>query len=432
MRKIFALLSAVLIAGLLTACGQGQDEPIANADSIHEQTIVSEEDSIETAEEEKIEVSKSDEIAVTDETSKAVEEAESDELKMRFGANCISEQTFEVELSEYEEKVWFVPFEPSGAEDFRILIMQDGEELCELRNYVPEELTGEEFVSLDAAAFFDVNYDNNTDIVLIETYGDTSFAVVYYGDMYTYLDGDITVSFYARERLSDNLTSSVEKLTIPVIRDFLGNGKSNGEFADYREAYLAVAKLKEIESGGEYQYELIYFDDDDLPELVVDDPGYHVSLYTYHDGRIYPIMYEWGYGAMGNAGYEYCRGKSSLRNYNTDYAGLILYTSYWTLGDGYMLDEVVSIETLNFDDANGNRIPDESEEESYGYYNVSYIDGVEVTAEECESYNMGEYEWLGSGVNSMSLEELTAALNFLSKLREDSAYVDMSKLRKRI
>ena len=341
----------------------------------------------------------------------ADETAQTDALKQRFGESCISDQTFEVELSEYDGKVWFVPFAPSEEEDFHIQIMQDGEVLKNIRLYVPEALEGEKFSSLDAVAFFDVNYDNETDIVLIETYGDTSFAAVYYGEAYTYLDGDVSVSFYAMERLSDNLTSSVEMLTIPVIRDFLGNGKKNGEFADYREAYLAVGKLKEMESDGKIEYELVYFDEDDIPELVADHTGYFMSLYTYHGGKIYTLMNEWGYGAMGNAGYEYCPRKNSLRNYDADYAGLILYTTYCSISAEYTMDTVVSIKTVNFDDVNGNGMPDGDEEETVGYYGKDYIDNVEITPEEYDSYSMGEYEWLGAGANGMSLEELAAALN---------------------
>ena len=340
----------------------------------------------------------------------ADETAQADALKQRFGESCISEQTFEVELSEYDGEVWFVPFAPSEEEDFHIQIMQGDEVLRNIRLYIPEALEGEEFTSLDAVAFFDVNYDNETDIVLIETYGDTSFVAVYYGEVYTYLDGDISVSFYAEESLSDNLTNSVEMLTIPVIRDFLSKGKKNGEFADYREAYLSIGKLKEMESDGKIEYELVYFDDDDIPELVADYRGYSMNLYTYHDGRIYTLMDRWGYGAMGNAGYEYCPRKNSLRNYNADYAGLILYTTYCSISADYTMDTVVSIETVNFDDVNGNGMPDEDEEESFGYYSTDYIDGVEITPEEYDSYSMGEYEWLGAGINSMSLEELEEAL----------------------
>lgn len=404
-----------LTAILLTACGQGKDVGQTASDIDGPTSIITRED---TSNEETFTNSEGDVDnglidAAPDNTgseSDADETLSADALKQRFGENCIAEQTFEVELSEYDGKVWFVPFAPSGEEDFHIQIMQGEEVLGNISAYVPQELAGEEFVSLDAVAFFDVNYDNETDIVLIETYGNTSFAAVYYGEVYTYLEGEVTAYFYAMENLSGQLTGSVDTLTIPVIRDFLSNGKKNGEFEDYREAYLAVGKLKEMESGGEIAYGLVYFDEDDVPELVADHTGYFMSLYTYHDGRIYTLMNEWGYGAMGNSGYEYCPGKNSLRNYNTDYAGLILYTTYCSVGAEYTMDTVVSIKTVNFDDANGNGIPDEDEEETFGYYGADYIDGVEITPEEYASYSMGEYEWLGAGANSMNLEELAEAL----------------------
>ena len=59
---------------------------------------------------------------------------------------------------------------------------------------------------------------------------------------------------------------------------------------------------------------------------------------------------------------------------------------------------------------NGNGKPDEEEEGSLGNYSVSYINGEEVTGEECEAYNAGEYEYI-QGV--MSGEELRAKLKEL-------------------
>ena len=415
------LVSALLTVGMLTACGQKLDESIINVDRVREETIAPGENPVNAAGEEKKEVSKKDEVAATNEvikTGEAAEERESEteesavseELIKRFGTDCITEQTFEVELSEYDGKVWFVPYVSAGGRNFHIQIIQGKEVLKEISAYVPEKLSGEKFVSLDAVAFWDINYDNETDILLIETYGDTTFAVVYYGEVYAYSDGLVSVYFDVKEKLSDSLTSSVENLTVPAIRDFLSNGRKNGEFEDYREAYLAVGKLREAESEGTIKYNLIYFDEDDIPELVADDTGYFVSLYTYHVGKIYTLMDRWGYGAGGNHGYDYCPGKSSVRNYDTDYAGLILYTTYWKLGDGYELEHVVSIEFLNFIDENGNGRPDGDESETAGYGEKSYIDGVEITLEEEMSYSMGEYEWLGAGKNDMDLEELTVAL----------------------
>lgn len=423
----------LLAVGMLAACGRKQDESVVDADrvyDVHEKAIVSEPELSEVSQEETVEVSGADEAATTDKaiktdeatatdqadeatadgTAKADETAESKELRRRFGSRCITEQTFEVELSEYDGRVWFVPSVSPGGRNFQMQIIQGKEVLKEISTYVPEELAGEKFVSLDAVAFFDINYDNETDIVLIETYGDTTFTVVYYGETYTYSDGLVSVYFDVKETLSDNLTSSVENLTIPAIRDFLSNGKKNGEFEDYREAYLAAGKLREAESDGIIKYNLIFFDDDDIPELVADYTGYYVSMYTYHDGRIYTVMDEWVYGAGGNHGYDYCPRKGSVRNYDTDYAGLILWTTYWTLGEGYELEPVVSIEFLNFIDENGNGRPDGDESETVGYGDKSYIDGVEITLEEELSYSMGEYEWLGAGGNDMGLAELAAAL----------------------
>ena len=405
------LVYVLLTVGMLTACGQEQDETMIGVDGAHEDNIVSGKDALDAAHE----VAETDEAvnvneAVEEREPKTAESTESDELKRRFGANCITNQTFEVELSECDGKVWFVPYAPSEKEDFHIQILQGEKVLENISAYVPEELEGEEFVSLDAVAFFDVNYDDETDIVLIETYGNTSFAVVYYGEVFTYIDGKESVFFYAMESLSDSVTSSMDALTIPVIRDCLSNGKKNGEFEDYREAYLTIGKLMEMESEGRIQYKLVYFDEDDIPELVADNRGYSMSLYAFHDGRIYTLMDGWAYGAMGNAGYEYCPGKNSLRNYNADYAGLILYTTYCSISADYTMDTVVSIKTVNFDDTNRNGMPDEDEEESFGYYSVDYIDNIEITPEEYESYSMGEYEWLGSEPGGMNLEELTEAL----------------------
>lgn len=118
-------------------------------------------------------------------------------------------------------------------------------------------------------------------------------------------------------------------------------------------------------------------------------------------------MDRWAYGAMGNAGYEYCPEMNSMRNYNTDYAGAILYTTYMAVRDQNVMDVVVQIETLNFDDVNGDGVPNENESGSIGYYSASYIDGREVTGEECASYDMGEYEPI---TVNMSLEALGSKL----------------------
>ena len=78
------------------------------------------------------------------------------------------------------------------------------------------------------------------------------------------------------------------------------------------------------------------------------------------------------------------------------------YTSY----TGYMTFELMDT-TRQFDDVNGNGMPDEDESESIGNYSKSYIDGKEISDEDIESYNVGEYEFISV---SMTLDELKSAL----------------------
>lgn len=330
-----------------------------------------------------------------------------DEIKKQFGENCISDQTFEVELSEFQGKVYFVPFLPSSQDgEFSMQIIQDGEVLEEIRAYVPERLKEESFKSLDAVSFYDVNYDGNTDLVLIETYGNFMFTAVYYGGS---LEDGQNGYFNIQEQLSENLSNQVEPLSIPKIRECLSNGKKNGEFSCYQEAFEAVAKLCELESEDRQKFSLIYFDEDEIPELATGVLGYSASLYLYRDGKVYTLMDRWRYGAMGNAGYEYVPRKNSLRNDNSDFAGAIHYTTYMSVGSRLTLDIVAEIETFLFDDVNQNGIPDKDELESLGNYSVSYIDGKKATDEECQAYQAGEYEFMDL---TMEFEEL------LEKLQE--------------
>lgn len=192
----------------------------------------------------------------------------------------------------------------------------------------------------------------------------------------------------------------------PVPEEGKDGGEGRDEITGYQAAYEEVSRQCEQETP-EIMFALIDIDGNGTPELAACLNGYYVSLYTYDDGRVYTAMDKWGYGAMGNAGYEFCPGKNSLRNYNTDYAGAILYTTYMTLGGGHTIDTVAEIVTYNFDDANGNGMPDEEEEGSLGNYSVSYINGAETSGEECASYNVGEYEYI-QGV--MSGDELRAKL----------------------
>ena len=76
---------------------------------------------------------------------------------------------------------------------------------------------------------------------------------------------------------------------------------SSGEESDWQswqQAYLAKAEEIETEYGFSMEYDLIYLDGDDIPELVAGPTGYWFILYTWKDGEIYELMHE-GYGTYG-------------------------------------------------------------------------------------------------------------------------------------
>lgn len=407
--RICALL--LFTAGAIAACGKEPDQETESAKTAQAEHEDAEglgptsDDFVEDQVIGDIEENAGDKEEQTDDEAVITENPQTDEIKNRFGDNCISEQTFETELSEYRGKVWFVPYAPAEeGQELNIQIVQDGAILTQLQPYIPESLEGQPFTSLDAVTFLDINYDNYTDIVLIETYGNATFAAVYYGfaaetdEEYRY--------FNPQWSLSEALSSKAKPVSIAGIRALLGV-KKNGEFAGYREAYEAIIKLWEVEDGSSLSGDLIYVDSDDIPELVIGDNGFWVSLYTYHDGRAYSLMDHWGYGVMGNAGYEYIPKENRIRNYNSDYAGAIRYTTYMAMNEQYSLKTVTQIETYNFDDVNENGYPDDDEQGSIGYYSASYVDGVQITYEQYNDYDAGEYEPV---VGAISLEELKKKL----------------------
>ncbi len=401
------LTAALSVAGILTACGS-EEEPEKERKDVVDQ-IDQQGQSIEDGDyqEEQSDAGEQDTDLGSDSGESSREDL--DRIREQFGETCIAEQTFEVELSEYPEPVWFVPRSPSQTgQGLEIQIMQNGEVLTEFDAYVPDALAGENFTSLDAVSFYDVNFDNRTDIVLIETFGNSSFAAVYCGVGEAGTDDPRYFVLY--KALSEALSEQVNPLTVTEIRNFISGGKRNGEFDSYQEAYEAVARLCDMETEEEIYdmaYDLIYVDEDDVPELVACHQGYSVSLYTYWDGAVYALMDDWGYGAMGNAGYAYAPRRNNIVNDNSDYAGAILYTTYMAVSNHQSVDVIACIETFNFDDVNQNGYPDEEELDSMGMYGVSYIDGVEITAEEAASYKVGDYEWIEG---SMTFAELLAAL----------------------
>jgi len=185
------------------------------------------------------------------------------------------------------------------------------------------------------------------------------------------------------------------------------NAQSQGK-ADYARAY--IDKINELEKESKLEYDLIYLNDDDIPELVAGESWYYVSVYTYDSGELFLIMDNWGYGAMGNSGYDYIPKKNIIRNYDSDLAGMIVYESYFRVDENYEVqpyyDEILS--TWMFKDINNNYTPDDGEYDENDPKSYFYFGDKEITREEYESYVIqGNYELI---IGKESASEMIARL----------------------
>lgn len=104
-----------------------------------------------------------------------------------------------------------------------------------------------------------------------------------------------------------------------------GVGGDSDNIEEYKEAYLAY--LKEFENAGTYTYSLIYVDEDDIPELVIDS-GYEAGgciVLTFHDG----VLDEWQSSRLN---FTYIEGGNLLCNSDGNMG--YYYDSVYTIRDG--------------------------------------------------------------------------------------------------
>lgn len=149
-------------------------------------------------------------------------------------------------------------------------------------------------------------------------------------------------------------------------------GQSKFDFGNvsYKEAYSAIIELYN-KAYDDVTFSLVYFDDDDTPELACGKTGYYVSMYTFKDGVVYTLMDRWGYGAGGNYGYEYLPGENVLLSLNSDMGGAI-HTIYYA-----KMNEDNEIEDIYF-------LREETDD--LGVNTKYYIDDEEITEYDYEDY----------------------------------------------
>lgn len=124
----------------------------------------------------------------------------------------------------------------------------------------------------------------------------------------------------------------------------------------WAQAYLNKMdeEAQYVEGWSTWKYDLVYLDDDNIPELVSGPDDCWVSVYTWRDGQLHTMMDEWGYGTWGNYGYEYVEYTGIVWHREAQYAGAIDYSIYDKVDENYDWETLIEYRTDYYVDTNGN------------------------------------------------------------------------------
>ena len=139
---------------------------------------------------------------------------------------------------------------------------------------------------IDEIGYADINFDQVNDLILI---GETLVGKCVY---IVESENGILEKDDANERwirYMDTLSNSVEELfeerpTVKAVKDILFGQDYDGTFQTYQDAYEVVARIQNMKGIGS-SYNLIYFNDDDIPDLVIGWVGY--QLFIFEGGKVY-------------------------------------------------------------------------------------------------------------------------------------------------
>lgn len=267
---------------------------------------------------------------------------------------CDEEQTFDIELSQYDEPVHFVTYSvnPNEAD---ITIVKGGKFLSDLPTAVYSEDGNNYLKRIIDVGFFDFNSDGRDDIAVI---GDSDLGK--YVLLYVSVLGDYQFKPFA-DLNEEKMSEIGSDFTIAGIKKTMLGDSQKAEYSSYQELYTHLAKVYNMQDDKNQdhknQYDLIYADDDDIPEFVVGHSGSFVSLITYEDGKAHYLMNGWSFGIGGNSGYSYAPRKEIYYNENADYAGAVCYSTYMSKRDVGELGIDYRVKELNFIDLDGDGWP---------------------------------------------------------------------------
>lgn len=218
----------------------------------------------------------------------------------------------------------------------------------------------------------DCDMDGSMDLIVIVEFEKSTYPFIYGSGC---MSGNV---------VSDYVCKEVSDITCENVLDYLTEGHSDTGFADYKEAFRILShnyngayggSLTDSDYSNNYRYKLVYFNNDDILELVIDHSGYYLSVYEFIDGYVYCIG-GFGYGAFGKHGYDYFERCGVIINDDVDHAGDDYYTSYYKYNEeNHTIEEAMYHHGINVDS-------DEYGEEGYYIYEDGAKEPTEVTEKE--------------------------------------------------
>ncbi len=267
------------------------------------------------------------------------------------------DQTFDIQLPGHDEPGRLVTYQGDSAtgDGAHIIITAEGKRVDSLGTWFWTDNETQDFTKINAVGMFDFSADGVQDIVVIaeDATGKAHVGLYQYNE-----DFDLPGYGYLSDASNWITEYYSEDLTIPNVKEYLLVDNKSGTYSSWKEAYQQVVKISNLE--GDFSYNLIYVDDDDIPELVVDSEGYYINLYSFKDGQAIPLERNFGYGAAGIGGYDYAPKKNCVKFSDADYAGLTCSINYMGIVDN-RLRMIYYCNIDNYDDLDGNGYPSEDE-----------------------------------------------------------------------
>ena len=314
------------------------------------------------------------------------------ESEPAYAANAEDEwetqSCFQTTLSEYESPVEVQIVLGEGSSFPSIYIREGGDLVEALQIGDLEERQNSTFESMGQVFFRDYDMDQDTDILVFYTTDAGRRLQIFEGyDAAADLlrPGFENLGFGAK--IAERIGERGMELNKRTFQEVVGcRYGEEYRFFSWQDAWRFVAGLDDIRYGEMACYDLIYVDEDDVPELLVWDQKNPVgNLYTYEDGKVYRVIEEWRYSGYG-------AGVEPMRDYFP--RGNRLY--YFQLYGGRMsYDETI----LSLDDTHHLKLEadtytvfSDGEEPTEGAKQEHFCEDRQITEEENREYLRDYYE----------------------------------------